>query len=40
MEKAEVNMIIIFDFLEFGRAIVCDEDEVDRSTCGISGLGT
>jgi len=31
MEKAEVDMIIILNFLEFGRAVVCDEDEVDQS---------
>lgn len=37
MEKVEVDMIIILNFLEFGRAVVCDEDEVDQS---IWGLGT
>jgi hypothetical protein len=37
MEKAEVDMIIVLNFLEFGRAVVCDEDEVDQS---IWGLGT
>jgi hypothetical protein len=36
MEKAEVDMIVILDFLAFGRAVVCDEDEVDQS---IRGLG-
>ena len=37
MEKAEVDMIVILDFLEFGRAVVCDEDEVHQS---VGGLGT
>ena len=31
MEKVEVDVIIILDFLEFGRAVVGDEDEVDES---------
>jgi len=31
MEKAEVDVVIILNFLEFGRAVVCDEDEVDES---------
>jgi hypothetical protein len=37
MEKVEVDMIVILNFLEFGRAVVCDEDEVDQ---GFWGLGT
>jgi hypothetical protein len=37
MEKADVDVIIVLNFLEFGRAVVCDEDEVDQS---IWGLGT
>jgi hypothetical protein len=37
MAKAEVDVIVILNFPEFGRAVVCDEDEVDQS---IWGLGT
>lgn len=37
MEKAEVDMIVILDFLKFGRAVVCDEGEVYQS---FGGLGT
>ena len=37
VEKAEIDVVIIFYFLEFGRAVVCEEDEVDQS---IWGLGT
>jgi hypothetical protein len=35
MEKAEVDMIVILNFLAFGRAVVCEEDEVDQSTRGL-----
>jgi hypothetical protein len=31
MEKAEVDVIIVLNFLEFGRGVVCDEDKVDLS---------
>jgi hypothetical protein len=31
MEKAEVDVIIVLNFLELGRPVVCDEDEVDLS---------
>jgi hypothetical protein len=31
MEEAEIYMIVVFDFLEFGRAVVRDENEVDLS---------
>lgn len=40
MEKAEVDVIVILDFLAFGRAVVCDEDEVDQSRLWGLGLGT
>ena len=38
MEKAEVDVIVILNFLEFGRAVVCDEDEVDQSISGARNL--
>jgi hypothetical protein len=31
MEEAEIYMIIVLNFLKFGRAVVCDENEVDLS---------
>ncbi len=31
VEKANVYMIVIFNFPEFGRAVVCDKSEVDQA---------
>jgi hypothetical protein len=37
VEKTEVDMVVVLNFLEFGRGVVCDEDKVDQI---IWGLGT
>jgi len=31
-------MVIILNFLEFGRAVVCEEDEFDQTNLGLLGI--
>jgi hypothetical protein len=31
VEEAEIDVIVILNFLEFGRAVVCEENEIDLS---------
>jgi hypothetical protein len=43
IEEVDIDMAVIPNFLEFGRAVVRDEDEVDldvRVRCMIRGCGT